>query len=141
MFILAPSSPHLFLPTVLDVAPERGVAPRFPAFSSNRGRKQTARKCWVWAYTFPPQIFARNGLGVFSMQIELRPPVCWRKQGASMRLLLNWVLSALAVEIVAHIVPGIYVNGLVAALIAALVIGFINATLGLLLKILTFPLT
>ena len=58
-----------------------------------------------------------------------------------MRLLLNWVLSALAVEIVAHIVPGIYVNGLVAALIAALVIGFINATLGLLLKILTFPLT
>jgi putative membrane protein len=58
-----------------------------------------------------------------------------------MRLLLNWVLSALAVWIVSRVVPGIYVSGPIAALIAALVIGFINATVGLLLKILTFPLT
>jgi len=57
-----------------------------------------------------------------------------------MRLLLNWVLSALAVWIVAHVVPGIYVSGPVAALIAALVIGFVNATLGAILKVLTFPL-
>lgn len=58
-----------------------------------------------------------------------------------MRLLLHWILSALAVWIVAHIVPGIYVTGPVAALIAAAVIGLVNATLGLLLKIITFPLT
>jgi putative membrane protein len=58
-----------------------------------------------------------------------------------MRLLLNWILSALAVWIVSRIVPGIFVSGPVAALIAALVIGFINATLGALLKILTFPIT
>src|ERR1700690_1827654 len=58
-----------------------------------------------------------------------------------MRLLLHWILSAVAVWIVAHFVPGIAVSGPVAALIAALVIGLINATLGLLLKILTFPLT
>ncbi len=58
-----------------------------------------------------------------------------------MRLLLNWVLSALAVWIVSQVVPGIYVHGPVAALIAALVIGFINATLGFLIKIVTFPLT
>ena len=58
-----------------------------------------------------------------------------------MRLLLHWVLSALAVWIVAHVVPGISVSGPVAALVAALAIGLINATLGLLLKILTFPLT
>jgi len=38
-------------------------------------------------------------------------------------------------------VPGISVSGPVAALIAALVIGLVNATLGLLLKVLTFPLT
>jgi len=57
------------------------------------------------------------------------------------RLLLHWVLSAVAVWIVAHVVPGISVSGPMAALIAALVIGLINATLGLLLKILTFPLT
>jgi putative membrane protein len=57
------------------------------------------------------------------------------------RLLLHWILSAVAVWIVAYIVPGISVSGAKAALIAALVIGLINATLGLLLKILTFPLT
>lgn len=58
-----------------------------------------------------------------------------------MRLLLHWILSAVAVWIVANVVPGISVSGPKAALIAALVIGLINATLGLLLKILTFPLT
>jgi len=58
-----------------------------------------------------------------------------------MRLLLNWVLSALAVWIVSKVVPGITVSGPMAALIAALAIGFINATIGLLLKVLTFPLT
>ncbi len=58
-----------------------------------------------------------------------------------MRLLLNWVLSALAVWIVAQLVPGFHISGAASALVAALVIGFINATLGLLLKILTFPLT
>jgi putative membrane protein len=57
------------------------------------------------------------------------------------RLLLHWVISAVALYIVAYFVPGISVSGPVAALIAALVIGFVNATLGLLLKILTFPLT
>ena len=58
-----------------------------------------------------------------------------------MRLLLNWVLSALAVWIVAQLGIGISVQGAKSALIAALVIGFINATIGALLKIITFPLT
>lgn len=58
-----------------------------------------------------------------------------------MRLLISWLLSGLAVWIVAHVVPGFYVSGPIAALIAALVIGFVNATIGALLKILTFPLT
>ena len=58
-----------------------------------------------------------------------------------MRILLNWLLSALAVWVVSRVVPGIHVSGVAAALIAALVIGFVNATLGLLLKIVTLPLT
>jgi putative membrane protein len=58
-----------------------------------------------------------------------------------MRILLNWLLSALAVWVVSRVVPGFHVAGLAAALIAALVIGFVNATLGLLLKIITLPLT
>jgi putative membrane protein len=58
-----------------------------------------------------------------------------------MRLLLHWVISALAVWIVSQIVPGIYVNGVTAALIAALVIGLVNATIGMVVKVLTLPLT
>jgi len=58
-----------------------------------------------------------------------------------MRLLLNWILSALAVWIVSRIVPGFVVTGVLAALIAALVIGLVNATLGFFVKIITFPLT
>ena len=58
-----------------------------------------------------------------------------------MRLLLNWVLTAVAVWIVSHVVPGISVDSPTTALIAALVIGLVNATVGLILKVLTFPLT
>ena len=58
-----------------------------------------------------------------------------------MRLLLHWILSALALLIVSYFVPGFILTGLVAALIAAVVIGLINATLGLVLKVITFPLT
>jgi len=66
---------------------------------------------------------------------------CDKQDGLAMRLLLNWVLSALAVWIVAQLGIGISVRGAASALVAALVIGFINATIGLLLKIITFPLT
>jgi putative membrane protein len=57
------------------------------------------------------------------------------------RHLINWILSALAVWVVSRFMPGFHVSGPAAALIAALVIGFVNATLGLLIKIITFPLT
>lgn len=58
-----------------------------------------------------------------------------------LRMLLHWALSALAIWIVSRVVPGFMVSGVTAALIAALVIGFVNATLGLFLKVVTFPLT
>jgi putative membrane protein len=57
-----------------------------------------------------------------------------------MALLLQWILSALALIVVSKIVPGFHVQGLMPALIAALVIGLLNATVGFLLKIITFPL-
>jgi putative membrane protein len=56
-------------------------------------------------------------------------------------LLVHWLLSALALLIVSRLVPGFHVHGLGPALIAALVIGLLNATVGLFLKIITFPLT
>ena len=58
-----------------------------------------------------------------------------------LQLLLHWILSALALLIVSRLVPGFHVQGLGPALIASLVIGLLNATVGLFLKIVTFPLT
>jgi putative membrane protein len=56
-------------------------------------------------------------------------------------LLLDWLLSALGLIVVANFIPGFELSGIAAALIAAIAIGFVNATIGFVLKILTFPLT
>jgi putative membrane protein len=58
-----------------------------------------------------------------------------------LRLILHWILSAIALIVVSHLVHGFHVHGLIPALIAAVVIGLLNATLGLFVKIVTFPLT
>jgi putative membrane protein len=57
------------------------------------------------------------------------------------KLLAHWILSALCLLLVARFVPGFVVRGFGTALIAAVVIGFINGTVGVLLKIVTLPLT
>ena len=57
------------------------------------------------------------------------------------RLLVQWLLSAFALLIVSNFVPGFYVQGLGPALIAALIIGLLNATLGFFIKVITFPLS
>jgi len=56
-------------------------------------------------------------------------------------LLVQWLLYAIALLVVSRIVPGITVAGLWPAMIAALVIGLLNATVGFFLKIVTFPLS
>lgn len=58
-----------------------------------------------------------------------------------MALLLHWLLSAIALLIVSKVVPGFHVLGLIPALIASLIIGLLNATVGFFLKVVTFPLS
>lgn len=55
------------------------------------------------------------------------------------RAIIHWVLSAIALMAVTQIVPGFYINDLQSALVAALVIGILNATLGFIIKVITFP--
>jgi putative membrane protein len=55
------------------------------------------------------------------------------------RLLANWLLSAVALLIVSRVVTGFQVDSLGTALIAAVVFGLLNATVGLLLKLVTLP--
>ncbi len=54
-------------------------------------------------------------------------------------LMIKWLLGAVALLAVTYIVPGFRVVSLPSALVAVLVIGFLNMTLGLLLKLVTFP--
>ena len=55
------------------------------------------------------------------------------------RALIHWILSTIALVATANVLPGFYVNDVRSAFEAALVIGVLNATLGFLLKIITFP--
>jgi len=56
-------------------------------------------------------------------------------------LILAWLISAVSLLIVGHIIPGFEVQSFGSALIAAVVIGLINASIGLFLKIITIPLS
>jgi putative membrane protein len=57
-----------------------------------------------------------------------------------MRWLLHWILNAVVLLLVPHLVEGFQVSGFLSALFAVVIIGFFNATLGLLLKFITLPL-
>ena len=58
-----------------------------------------------------------------------------------MKTIIHWIVSTLAILVTAYILPGVHVNGLVAALILAVVLGAINAILRPLLIILTLPIS
>ena len=53
--------------------------------------------------------------------------------------MIHWLLSGVALMIVAKLLPGIEVSGFGAALIAALVFGLVSATVGFVLKIVLLP--
>ncbi|MDD2501440.1 MAG: phage holin family protein [Geobacter sp.] len=59
-----------------------------------------------------------------------------------MSLVINWVISGLAVMITAYLLPGVKLSGgIKAALLTALVLGLINAFIKPVLSLLTLPLT
>jgi hypothetical protein len=53
----------------------------------------------------------------------------WRNPGAHMKLLLVWLIHAIALMAVAHLVPGIAVSSFVEALFAVLILGLVNAVI------------
>jgi putative membrane protein len=58
-----------------------------------------------------------------------------------MKLLIIWALNALALIAVANFVPGIHIDGYLAALIAAFTLGFVNMLIRPILLVLTLPIT
>ena len=58
-----------------------------------------------------------------------------------MRIVLVWLLNTLALIAVAYLVPSITVSSFTAALVAALILGLVNAVIRPILVILTLPVT
>jgi putative membrane protein len=61
--------------------------------------------------------------------------------GYDVKLILRWLINAAALYVAVRLVPGIEASDTQAILIAAIVIGLINATLKPIAVLLTLPLT
>jgi putative membrane protein len=55
--------------------------------------------------------------------------------------IVNWLLSALALWLVAQIIPGMEIRSYGTALVATVVIGLVDFTLGPILRFIAFPIT
>ena len=58
-----------------------------------------------------------------------------------LKLLIVWLINAVALVAVAYLLPGIAVSNFITALVAALVLGLVNAVIRPLLIVLTLPVT
>src|SRR5271169_3150868 len=71
---------------------------------------------------------SRNGEG----KGKFRAANAWQafpEVSIAMRILLHWILNALALVIVAHVVPGVAVHDPISALVAAVLLGLANAVI------------
>jgi putative membrane protein len=57
------------------------------------------------------------------------------------RFLTHWITIALALGVCTWILPGVHIDSLPALLVAALVLGFVNAVVRPILFLLTLPIT
>jgi putative membrane protein len=57
------------------------------------------------------------------------------------RFLLHWIVTAIALGAAAYLVPGIHITSGPVLVVAALVLGFVNAVVRPMLVVLTLPLT
>ncbi len=57
-----------------------------------------------------------------------------------MQMIINWFVSAVAIMIASYLLPGVMVSGLIAALVVAIVLGFINVFIKPVLILLTLPI-
>lgn len=57
-----------------------------------------------------------------------------------MRFILEILLTGFAVLIASYLLPGVHVDGLGSAILVGVLLAIVNVTIGLILRILTFPL-
>lgn len=86
--------------------------------------------------------FARGGESVpcRAQPAQRQPNIHWFVFNLIyMRLLLRWLISAVTLMLIAYYLPGVAVASFYAALIAALILGLLNALVRPLLLLLTLP--
>lgn len=57
-----------------------------------------------------------------------------------MNILIHWFVSAIAILITAYLLPGVHISNFTAALVAAVVLGIMNAIIRPVLLLLTLPI-
>lgn len=57
-----------------------------------------------------------------------------------MKLVIHWIVSAIAIGVAAYLIPGVHVATIVAALILAVVLGIINAFFKPIINLITLPI-
>lgn len=57
-----------------------------------------------------------------------------------MKFIVEILLTGLAVALAAYVIPGVTVDNYLTAIVAGLLLGLVNATIGTVLRILTFPI-
>ena len=55
--------------------------------------------------------------------------------------IVNWLLSALALWLVAQMIPGIQIRSFGTALVATVILGLVDITIGPILRFIAFPIT
>lgn len=58
-----------------------------------------------------------------------------------MKIILKLLLTGIAVFVLAHILPGVYLDGYISALIVAIVLGLLRLTVRPILVLITLPVT
>jgi putative membrane protein len=57
-----------------------------------------------------------------------------------MSIIINWIISALAILVAAYLLPGVHVDGFIVAMVLAVVLGLINAFVRPVLLFFTLPI-
>jgi putative membrane protein len=125
----------------------RQISNGSPAFTSSHNPRNSSRRSvhgrqqtpYPSGYSRSLAPFVAEGLGYY--KLGGIGPTDFGGVERMTNLLVTWLLSAASLLIVAYVVKGFDIRGFGSALLAAVVIGLVNGTIGFFLKVVTFPLT
>jgi putative membrane protein len=104
------------------------------------GERATARN-GTWAQYNPGVDALTRTYSRGSIDLDPFEPETPRAEAnAVAKAIVHLLLNAAVFLLLSHVLPGFFVSGWGAAIVASLVLGLLNATVGLALKIITFPL-